>query len=184
VAWSKSAAELDPKAFPALQWHVPGLLPEGFGLLVAPPKAGKSWMVAGVGLACALGGRAFGRIDVDARPVLYLAPGDGERRLQDRHRTLMGEGFEMPEAMKLSCTATPLTAPGIIAALSCGASQQSCVTSDGSIVLLGMTDRSQCQVRPKVCGAAARPPHSSWQHMSESGAADKIQPWSKRWNTL
>ena len=74
-----SAAELDRMTFPPLDWHVPGLVPEGFGLLVAPPKAGKSWLVAGVGLACALGGMAFGRIDVPARPVLYLALEDGRR---------------------------------------------------------------------------------------------------------
>jgi hypothetical protein len=111
-----TAAELDRKVFPPLQWHVPGLVPEGFGLLVAPPKAGKSWLVADVGLACAIGGVAFGVIDVSPRPVLYLALEDGERRLQDRHRVLLGRETTKPERMHLIVNATPLTAPAIIAA--------------------------------------------------------------------
>jgi hypothetical protein len=111
-----SAADLDRKTFPPMRWHVPGLLPEGLGLLVAPPKAGKSWMVAAVGLACATGGMAFGCIDVDPRPVLYLALEDGQRRLQDRHRLLLGHDEKKPDDMHLICSATPLTAPAIVAA--------------------------------------------------------------------
>lgn len=79
---------LDAQTFPPLEWAVEGIVPEGFGLLVAPPKAGKSWMVAGIGLACAAGGYAFGKIPVGQRPVLYLALEDGHRRLQARFRTL------------------------------------------------------------------------------------------------
>jgi hypothetical protein len=63
---------------------------EGFGLLVAPPKAGKSWLVSGIGLAAAAGGIALGALRVDKRPVLYLALEDGHRRLQDRFRKIMG----------------------------------------------------------------------------------------------
>jgi hypothetical protein len=111
-----TAADLDRKVFPPLQWHVPGLVPEGFGLLVAPPKAGKSWLVADVGLACSIGGVAAGRIDVTPRPVLYLALEDGERRLQDRHRVLLGQETTKPAGLHLITTATPLTAPVIIAA--------------------------------------------------------------------
>lgn len=51
---------LEAMHFPALQWAVPGLIPEGYGLLVAPPKVGKSFMVAGIGLEAARGGRALG----------------------------------------------------------------------------------------------------------------------------
>ena len=111
-----SAADLDAKVFPPLRWHVPGLVPEGLGLLVAPPKAGKSWMVAAVGLACPAGGKAFGCIDVDPRPVLYMALEDGERRLQDRHRILLGHDEKQPDNLHLIVAATPLTAPAIIAA--------------------------------------------------------------------
>src|SRR5690606_21088058 len=81
-------AWLDAQEFAPLEWVVDGILTEGFGLLVAPPKAGKSWMVAGIGLACAAGGYALGSILVKQRPVLYLALEDGHRRLQSRFRTL------------------------------------------------------------------------------------------------
>lgn len=96
----RDGAWLDAQEFPALSWCVQGIVPEGFGLLVAPPKAGKSWMVAGIGLACASGGLAFGRIPVDQRPVLYLALEDGHRRLQSRFRTLT-EGGPIPEGISV-----------------------------------------------------------------------------------
>lgn len=74
--------------FPPTEYVVPGIIPEGLTLLVAAPKIGKSWMVLGLGVACALGGYAFGHIKVDQRPVLYLALEDGHRRLQSRLRSL------------------------------------------------------------------------------------------------
>jgi hypothetical protein len=88
-------AWLDAQEFPPLRWTVCGILPEGFGLLVGPPKLGKSWFVAGIGLACAAGGLALGRINVEQRPVLYLALEDGHRRLQDRFRRIMA-GLPIP----------------------------------------------------------------------------------------
>lgn len=89
---------LDQQVYPPLEWVVQNIIPQGFGLLVAPPKAGKSWLVAGVGLACAAGGRALGHIDVAQRPVLYLALEDGHRRLQHRYRQLL-QGRPIPEQM-------------------------------------------------------------------------------------
>lgn len=86
----RDGAWLDSQVFPPLAWAVPDIIPEGFGLLVGPPKLGKSWMALGIGLAVAAGGRALGRIPVgEARPVLYLALEDGPRRLQDRCRKLL-----------------------------------------------------------------------------------------------
>jgi len=96
----RDGAWLDAQVFPPLEWSVEGIVPEGFGLLVAPPKAGKSWWVAGVGLACAGGGYALGKIAVDKRPVLYLALEDGHRRLQSRFRTLM-EDQPIPKRMEV-----------------------------------------------------------------------------------
>jgi RecA-family ATPase len=84
-----NGAWLDTQVFPPLEYAVPGILPEGLGLLVSPPKAGKSWLACGTGLACATGGLALGRIHVDKRPVLYLALEDGKRRLQSRSRHIM-----------------------------------------------------------------------------------------------
>jgi RecA-family ATPase len=105
---------LDRQDFPPLEWAVEGIVPEGFGLLVAPPKAGKSWMVAAIGLACATGGYAFGKIPVKQRPVLYLALEDGHRRLQDRFRTIM-EGAPLPAAINVMVCARTHEIPGIIA---------------------------------------------------------------------
>ncbi|MFI7584851.1 AAA family ATPase [Kocuria sp. M1N1S27] len=83
-----SAQWLTGETFPALQYVVPGLIPEGLSLLSAAPKIGKSWMVLGLGIAAATGGLAFGRLPVTQRPVLYLALEDGQRRLQGRLETL------------------------------------------------------------------------------------------------
>ena len=84
-----NGAWLDQQEFPPLHYAVPGIIPEGFGLLVSPPKAGKSWLVCCIGLACAAGGTALGAITVPKRPVLYLALEDGKRRLQARSRRIM-----------------------------------------------------------------------------------------------
>jgi hypothetical protein len=87
----RDGAWLDRQEFPPLAYAVPGLVPEGSGLLVGAPKIGKSWFVLTVGLAAAEGGKALG-IDVPRRPVLYLALEDGHRRLQDRCRKLLAGG--------------------------------------------------------------------------------------------
>lgn len=96
----RSGAWLDAQEFPPLRWTVPGLVPEGFGLFVGPPKAGKSWLAAGIGLAAASGGVALGFLRVDQRPVLYLALEDGHRRLQERFRNIM-RGQPIPEAISV-----------------------------------------------------------------------------------
>ncbi|MEU4412054.1 AAA family ATPase [Nocardia salmonicida] len=110
----RSGSWLDAQVFPPLEWIVEGILPEGFGLLVAPPKAGKSWMVAGIGLACATGGFAFGKIGVKPRPVLYLALEDGHRRLQSRFRMLT-EGAPIAPRIHVIISAHANEVPGMIA---------------------------------------------------------------------
>lgn len=91
---------LDSQQFPPVEYAVPGIVPEGLSILVAPPKAGKSWLVANVGLGCAAGGVALGRVKVAKRPVLYAALEDGHRRLQSRFRRLM-LGAAIPQAMNV-----------------------------------------------------------------------------------
>ncbi|MGV7697855.1 AAA family ATPase [Mycobacterium kansasii] len=95
LAEMRDGAWLDAQDFPPLEYAVPGIIPEGLALLAAPPKAGKSWFVGGIGLACAAGGVALGRIKVSKRPVLYLALEDGNRRLQGRFRRIM-DGESIP----------------------------------------------------------------------------------------
>lgn len=93
-----TAQWLDSQQFPELQWAIPNLVAEGIGLLTAPPKAGKSWLVLNLALAVASGGRALGCINVAPRPVLYCALEDGARRLQYRCRHLMGDE-SLPEGL-------------------------------------------------------------------------------------
>ena len=80
---------LDEQKFNDLEYAVDGIITEGLGLLVAPPKKGKSFLVADVGLAVAAGRSALGAIPVTKRPVLYLALEDGHRRLQNRFRRIL-----------------------------------------------------------------------------------------------
>lgn len=86
-----SAAELIDLSLPEPRWAVPGLLPEGFNLLVGKPKMGKSWMALAVALAVASGGEVFGSITAEAGEVLYLALEDTLRRLQDRLKKVLGK---------------------------------------------------------------------------------------------
>lgn len=105
--------QLDAMAFDPLHWCVEGIIPEGTGVLVSPPKVGKSFLVAGVGLACACGGVALGQFDVSPRPVLYLALEDGYRRLQSRFRTILG-GHAIPANISVVTSATPESAREVI----------------------------------------------------------------------
>jgi len=83
---------LDGQEFPPLRYAVDGLLPEGFSLLIGPPKAGKSWLALGILLAVSNGSYALGAIGVgQPRRVFYLALEDGDRRMQDRCRTILGD---------------------------------------------------------------------------------------------
>ncbi|STC40685.1 AAA family ATPase [Corynebacterium amycolatum] len=75
---------LNGKEFEPLSWAIDGLIPEGYGLIVAPPKAGKSWFVLDIAAACSTGQKALGYLPTKERPVLYLALEDGQRRLQER----------------------------------------------------------------------------------------------------
>lgn len=97
---------LDAQTFAPLSWAVHGIIPEGFGLLTGPPKAGKSWASLGIALAVASGGKAFGKVPTGSpRPVLLLALEDGDRRLQGRCRTLL-DGHAIPDRLHFTTHAT------------------------------------------------------------------------------
>ncbi|MGV9481338.1 MULTISPECIES: AAA family ATPase [Gordonia] len=97
---------LDRQTFPDLEEIIPGVLVEGFTILVGPPKVGKSWLVGNLSIACASGGVALGAIPVKPRPVLYLALEDGPRRLQSRLRVLT-EGDPIPARLDMLCNVEP-----------------------------------------------------------------------------
>lgn len=108
LAGVRDGSWLDMQAFPPLRYAVPGVIPEGFGLLIGPPKAGKSWLILSTLLGVAAGGRVLGRISAGApRRVLYLALEDGDRRMQDRCRKLLGDGTPIPGAFSYLTTVAP-----------------------------------------------------------------------------
>lgn len=115
LAGLRTGAWLDAQTFAPLSYAVDGIIPEGSSLLVGPPKIGKSWFVLSAALGVAAGGYALGVIPVQARPVLYLALEDGDRRLQDRCRILL-DGGPIPPAFHYMTTLEPGTAIATIAA--------------------------------------------------------------------
>lgn len=95
-----NAADLDGMVFDPLTEHVPGLIVEGFTLLVGAPKAGKSWLGGDIACGCASGGRVLGAITVKARPVLLISLEDSKRRLQGRLQKIM-RGQPLPKNLDL-----------------------------------------------------------------------------------
>jgi len=70
--------------FPPIKWAVHGLISEGLVVVAGPQKVGKSSLILGVCAAVAEGGKALGRVDVEAGDVLYAALEDSPRRLKHR----------------------------------------------------------------------------------------------------
>ncbi len=108
-----SARELMAQEFADPRWAVPGLLPEGLALIAARPKIGKTWMMLGVAIAVAQGGRAMGMVSVDRGEALYLALEDTPRRLQGRLLTLLDDGSEPPAGLYLETVWPRVDASGI-----------------------------------------------------------------------
>ena len=108
---SWTAAELMATDFPEPRWAVPGLVAEGVTVLAGAPKAGKSWLALGLGVAIAAGGRALGAIDVDPGPALYLALEDTGRRLKTRLAKVLGPD-PAPGTLTLATECPPLPLGG------------------------------------------------------------------------
>lgn len=109
-----TAADLMRRDFPEPRWAVPGVLPEGAVLLGGASKIGKSWLVLGLAVAVAAGGRALGQIPVEPGAVLYLALEDGPRRLQERLLALL-DGEAAPDRLHLATKWPPLHEGGAAA---------------------------------------------------------------------
>jgi DNA-binding transcriptional ArsR family regulator len=83
--------ELMNTEFRTPDWTVQGLIPEGLTLIVGKTKIGKSLLVLGLASRVAEGGKAFDKIDVEPRDVLYFALEDTPQRLQQSLRAMNGE---------------------------------------------------------------------------------------------
>jgi len=78
-----SAPDLQNAVLPPVKFLVEGLLPEGTGMIAAPSKIGKSWLVLDMGLSIAAGEPFMGH-PTNRHGVLYLALEDSKGRLQSR----------------------------------------------------------------------------------------------------
>jgi DNA-binding CsgD family transcriptional regulator len=108
---SWTAAELLATTFPDPKWAVPDIIPEGLTVLAGPPKAGKSWLAFGLGIAVASGGKALGSVDVDQGEALYLALEDTPRRLKARLGKILGPD-PAPSALTIAVECPPLPMGG------------------------------------------------------------------------
>lgn len=80
-----TGTQLMAATFPEVEWVIPGIIPEGFTVIAAPPKAGKSWLVLDTAIALSTASKTLGAYETpEARPVLYLALEDTFKRLQKR----------------------------------------------------------------------------------------------------
>jgi hypothetical protein len=89
-----TAEALGGKTFAPLEWIVQDILPIGLALLAGKSKIGKSWLALDLAVSVASGAMLFGEITTYQCPVLYLALEDGERRLADRMRKILGAEAE------------------------------------------------------------------------------------------
>jgi RecA-family ATPase len=105
-----NAAELLALEIAPLRQAFHGLLPEGLGVIGAPPKAGKSLLAYQFGVELAFGGELFG-MPAERRPVRYYALEDGQRRSQSRIRDLLKGRTAGLDALELQWTAPRLGGP-------------------------------------------------------------------------
>lgn len=92
----QSIKNLEQKQFPPLKFSVGDMLPEGLTIFGGKAKMGKSAAALNMALAVALGGKAFGKIDVAKADVLYIDLESGERRLKQRTQAML-QGQEFPD---------------------------------------------------------------------------------------
>jgi hypothetical protein len=93
------AADLLKLDLPPLAFAFVGLIPEGLGVIGAPPKAGKSLLMYQAAVSLTAGSDLLGQKG-EPRPVRYYALEDGRRRSQSRIKDILqgrplGKGFEL-----------------------------------------------------------------------------------------
>ena len=83
VLQSISAQELQGKEFAATYYAVNEMIPEGYTVIAAPPKTGKSWLMLDMCLRVAKGEKFLG-FETNQSDTLYLALEDGDKFEQER----------------------------------------------------------------------------------------------------
>ena len=85
--------ELGEKDLPPIRYAVEGMIPEGYTVLSASPKMGKSWMAQQMCLAVAQGKEFLGRRTTKGKAI-YIALEDCEKFAQDRQKMIGTHGAE------------------------------------------------------------------------------------------
>jgi hypothetical protein len=86
---TESAANLQHQTFPALQYVIPEIMPEGLTLLAGRPKVGKSFLCLDAAIAVSTGGLCLGK-QCEQGDVLALFLEDSKRRIQRRIDRMIG----------------------------------------------------------------------------------------------
>lgn len=95
-----TANALMQQKLPDVKWAIPGIMPEGIGLLCGKPKRRKSFLCLNTALAIATGGKILGQ-DVEQGKVLYISYEDGPRQLQKRLKPML-QGDRAPDNLMLA----------------------------------------------------------------------------------
>jgi len=98
-----TAGALRTMNFKAIEYVVPGIIPEGLTILAGKPKIGKSWLALDLALAVAGDRFVLGELKPAQGDVLYAALEDNQRRLWKRTRKIMDTAQAVwPERLTLA----------------------------------------------------------------------------------
>ena len=106
-----SAEQLIKQKLAPINWCIEDFLPQGLALVVAQPKAGKSWLTLAICLSVATGIDFLG-YHTNKGESLYLALEDSRHRLKNRLGKILGEN-EIPKDFNFVIKA-PSLANGLI----------------------------------------------------------------------
>jgi RecA-family ATPase len=108
-----TAATLRTMQFKAIEYVVPGIIPEGLTILAGKPKIGKSWLALDLALAISGERYVLGDIKPAQGDVLYCALEDNKRRLWKRVRKIMNAAdIAWPQGLTLTTMWRRLDAGG------------------------------------------------------------------------
>ncbi len=101
-----TAKELSKMRLPPVEFIIDRLMPVGLGVLAAPSKTGKSFMVLDMA-ACIAKGSLFLGYSTNKAEVLYLALEDSKARVKDRLGKILGK-WEYPAGLYIATEAKRL----------------------------------------------------------------------------